>query len=160
MKEKKCEKCDAIMINIGAIHICPNCYDVEVEDEKWEGHKHTCPKCGKDIKLFQTHHKGKVFHCKHCNTVGHVINQKEYHKKTYNISKASQLGKKLTWLFDVPCKFWFRKDDVYETICPKCNMKKVCDEHSKALYEFTKRKDIEVYFAGDFIEIVHKKAGV
>ena len=95
MKEKKCEKCDAIMINIGAIHICPNCYDVEVEDEKWEGHKHTCPKCGKDIKLFQTHHKGKVFHCKHCNTVGHVINQKEYHKKTYNISKASQLGKKL-----------------------------------------------------------------
>ena len=153
---KKCKKCNTELISVGAIHICPKCYDIEIEDKKWKGHKSKCPKCDSEVKLFHTHHKGKVYHCENCNTIGHVLNEKEFHKKAYNIPKASKLGRKLTWLFDVPCQYWFRKDEIEKKICKGCDMKKVCDEHSQALHEFTNRKDIEIYFAGDFIEIVHK----
>ncbi|MBT4540406.1 hypothetical protein HOC35_02740 [Candidatus Woesearchaeota archaeon] len=154
--EKKCKKCGTELLNVGAIHVCPKCYDIEIDNKKWKGHNSKCPKCKSDVKLFQTHHKGKVYHCENCNTIGHVLNPEEFHKKVYKIPKKSLLGKKLTWLFDVPCTNWFKKDEVEKDVCKKCEMKKVCDEHSEALYEFTKRKDVEIYFAGHFIEIVHK----
>lgn len=156
---KKCKKCKTELVSVGAVHVCPECYEIEIEHEKWKGHSSKCPKCKQEVKLFQTHHKGKVYHCENCNTIGHVLNEEEFHKKVYTIPKGSELGRKLTWLFDVPCKFWVRKDDeeeVKKKICVKCEMKKVCDEHSKALEKFTKQKEVEIYLAGDFIEIVHK----
>ena len=156
MKIKKCMNCFTEMITIGGLHVCPKCYDIEVDDKKWKGGKSKCPKCKSEVKLFPTHDKGKVYHCKECNTVGHVLNEKEFHKKVYKIPKKSMLGKKLTWLFDVPCPNWIRRDEIETEICKKCEMRKVCNEHSQALYEFTKNKDIEIYFAGHFIEIIHK----
>jgi len=153
---KKCSKCKKELIRIGAIEMCPHCYHVEINDKKWKGHEADCPKCGAKVKLFPTHDKGKAYHCNKCNTIGHVLNHEDFHKKVYKIPKKSLVGRKLAWLFDVPCKYWFRKDEVSKKICPGCDMKKVCDEHSKALYNFTKNKDTEIYLAGDFIEIVHK----
>ncbi|MBT4824217.1 hypothetical protein HN695_04430 [Candidatus Woesearchaeota archaeon] len=153
---KKCKQCKTELVGTGPVHICPKCYEIEIEDKKWKGHKSNCPKCDSEVKLFQTHNKGRVYHCQNCNTIGHVLNDKEFHKKTYKVPKNSKLGKKLTWLFDVPCQYWFRKDEIEKDICKKCDMKKVCDEHSQALHKFTSRKDVEIYFAGDFIEMVHK----
>jgi len=154
---KTCKKCGEDLVSVGAVHICSHCYEIEIEDDKWEGHRSKCPKCDTEVKLFPTHDKGKVYNCHNCNTIGHVLNEEEFHKKVYKIPKKSRLGKKLTWLFDVPCKYWLKKEEVASSICKKCDMKKVCDQHSKALEEFTKHKDVDVYFAGDFIEIVHKK---
>jgi hypothetical protein len=152
----KCPKCDTKMINVDALDICPECYHIEIDDKRWKGKSSKCPKCKSKVKLFETPTKGHVFHCSNCDTVGNVFHHKDLEKKKYRIEKESQMGQKLSWLLEVPCPYWPRKQEVMKTICPKCTLKGVCDEHTEAIWEFCKHKDFDIYISADFIEIVHK----
>lgn len=153
---KKCPDCDATLVCVDAIDVCPDCYKVTVDNDKWKGKTSKCPSCKNEIKLFETPSKGHVFHCEDCNTVGNVFFEDELHQKHVKIAKTSELGKKLTWLLEVPCQYWPRKDEVLKTICPKCPVKEPCDAHTKKIDEFCSNKEFEVYVSSDFFEIVHK----
>ena len=87
-----------------------------------------------------------------------MFDEDNIHKKAYEIPKDSKLGRKLSWLIEVPCEFWTRREEPEIRLrhCKRCHLKLVCDEHSDAIDEFCKNKDYEVYVSKYFIEIVHK----
>lgn len=154
--EKICPSCGEKFVTIEAIDVCPKCYHVSVDNSKWQGKRSKCPNCKEEVQLFETPAKGHVFHCADCSTIGSVFFDKDLHKKQVKIEKTSTLGRKLTWLLEVPCEYWLRKDEVLKTICPKCPIKSACDEHTTTIEQFCKNKNFEVYVHPDFFEIVHK----
>ena len=155
---EECPKCGSKYVKVDAIMVCPECYHIDVDDDKWQGKRSKCPKCKNEVKLFETTNKGHVFHCDHCHTVGNLFHEEDVQKKRYEIQKDSKAGKKLSWLLEVPCDYWTRKEEINTKLkyCKKCELKRVCDEHSKAVEEFCKNKDYEIYISTQFIEIVHK----
>ena len=153
---KTCQECETELVSIDAVDVCPECYSVDIDDSKWKGKKSKCPSCKQEVKLFGTPAKGHVFHCKDCNTVGNVFFEDDLHKKHVKIARTSKLGKKLSWMLEVPCQYWPRKDEVKETICPKCPVRQACDAHTNAIDKFCSHKEFEVYVSRDFFEIVHK----
>ena len=156
MSKKTCQECQVPLVSIDAIDVCPECYGVNVDSSKWKGKTSECPSCKQEVKLFGTPSKGHVFHCQDCNTVGNVFFESDLHKRHVKIAKTSKMGKKLSWMLEVPCQYWPRKDEVVGTVCTKCPIKEPCDAHTKAIGEFCKGKEYEVYVSRDFFEIVHK----
>ena len=66
------------------------------------------------------------------------------------------MGKKISWLYEVPCKDWKHREEIKDTLCKKCDLEKVCEAHVNEIERFCKKKDVEIYIHKDFIEIVHK----
>ncbi len=155
-KPPKCPKCGFDCVEDKASIVCPNCDYVTMKEHKWRGEHIECPKCQANAKIYRSHEKGgKTFMCDVCKTIGKLIDEEHFRTKVYE--KKSDVGVKLTWLFQVPCRYWYKKDLVSNKICPKCDIKEICDAHSDEIHEFCERKNIEVYFTKDYIEIVHKE---
>ena len=153
-KTTKCPKCGFDCIEDKASIVCPNCDYVTMKEHKWHGEEIECPKCKKAAKIYKSHEKGKTFRCDMCKTVGRLIDEDHFKTKVYD--KSSDIGRKLTWLFQVPCKYWYKKDLVRKKVCSKCDIREVCDAHSEEIELFSKKKDIEIYFTPEYVEIVHK----
>jgi len=126
---------------------------MDIKEEQWQGAVHACPKCGNDAKVFKSGKCGKVLVCEECNTITRFLDEESLKAKVY--AKDSSMGRKLTWLFEVPCKNWHKKEFVEKEVCPVCSMKEVCDEHSREIDRFINKHKVEVYISADFIELVH-----
>lgn len=151
---KKCPECGHTCEETKVAIICPNCDYISMKKIEWQGDHITCPKCKNKAKVYKHSDTGKSFVCDNCRTVGRYIDENKLNNK--KLTRSSEEGKKLSWLFEVPCKYWYKKDAVENTICKKCDIRKVCDSHSKEIDKFSKRKDVEIYLHKDFIEVMHK----
>ncbi|MBN2423173.1 hypothetical protein JXB41_08175 [Candidatus Woesearchaeota archaeon] len=150
----KCPKCGCECIENEVAVICPNCDFISMKKTEWKGEHVKCPKCKSKARVFKNKLLGKSFVCDKCNTIGRFFDENKLQSTV--IRKDSEIGKKLSWLFEVPCKDWKRKEEIKDTICKKCDLKEVCDAHLNEIEKFCNKKDVEVYMHNDFIEVVHK----
>ena len=149
----QCPKCDYECIETQVAVICPNCDFIRMKKLDWKGESTKCPRCDKNARVFKHKKAGKSFICDHCNTVGRFLDESF---NTKIIKKESDTGRRLTWLFDVPCEHWRKKDKYEEKYCKHCEIKDVCDAHLEEIDRMTKKQGVEVYIHDDYIEIVHK----
>ncbi|MBU0757682.1 MAG: hypothetical protein KKF44_06435 [Nanoarchaeota archaeon] len=154
VKKKPCPDCGHELIENDVALICPNCDFISMKELKWKGEETECPKCKSKARIFKHKNSGKSFICDACNTIGRFIDEDKLNTKI--IERDSDIGKKLSWLFEVPCKDWKRKEEIIGTICKKCDIRKVCDAHMKEIEELSTKKGVEIYVHADFLEIVHK----
>ena len=155
----KCKyKCEESKVAV----ICPNCDYIHIKKFDWKGESIKCPNCKSNAKIYKNHGKGKTFVCDKCDTQGRYIDEQELHAKV--IDKSTELGKKLSWLFDVPSKIFHHDDlNVFEERdecgkkhCPHCDVKKIIDVHNDEVIEFCDKHNIEIYVSNEYIEIMHK----
>jgi len=154
MPEKQCPKCHFPLVEDKASLVCPNCDYVKIKTDEWKGIKIQCPKCDSHTKVYKSADTGKTFHCDKCKTIGRFVDEKELKAKVY--TRDSPTGKRLSWLFEVPCKYWHRRETVRSKHCKVCDIRPVCDAHSDEIDKFLKKKKIDVFISGDYIEVVPK----
>ncbi len=150
----KCPKCDHECIENEVALICPNCDYLSMKKIEWKGDKTKCPKCNSMARVYKHQAPGKSFICDNCNTIGRYIDEKKFNTKI--ILKDTPTGKKLCWLFEVPCEIWKKRDTLQDTVCSKCDMRKVCEAHSEEIHKFCHKKGVEIYLHQHFIEVLHK----
>jgi len=137
--------------------ICPNCDFVKMRDNAaMQNNTIKCPSCKHHAKVYHHRPDAKTFVCEHCNTIGRYIDIHALETKKY--PRSTPAGKRLSWLFEVPCRNWHKKDDpeTHKKFCMKCDIRTVCNEHSEEIYRFCNKKNVDVYISQDFIEVVHK----
>ncbi len=150
---KSCPKCSHELIETKVAFICPNCDHLSMKEIEWKGDHIKCPKCASKARVYKHKSPGKSFICDSCNTIGRFFDEKKMHSKI--IRKDSELGKRLSWLFEVPCRDWKRKEEIKDTVCPNCELREVCDAHLQEIENLSNKKGVEVYMHGNVIEIVH-----
>ncbi len=162
MKKIKCPKCECECIITEAAVICPNCDYVHIKKFEWQGKTTKCPRCKKTARVYKNQSIGYTFECNYCGTKGRYIDESELHAKI--ISKSTELGKRLEWLFHVPTRIFHREDDILgeckecgNSHCPHCDAKKICETHKKEVVEFCGKHNIEVFITDEYIEIETKK---
>lgn len=148
-----CPKCHHELIDNQVSEICPNCDYIHMKKIEWKGDTTTCPRCNSEAKVFKHKTPGKSFICDNCKTVGKFMDEKNL--KTKVVKKDTETGKRLSWLFEVPCEHWKKREEVIDTLCAKCEMKEVCDAHLDEIDRLSKKKGVDIYIHNDHIEIVH-----
>ncbi|MBD3204348.1 hypothetical protein GF327_08705 [Candidatus Woesearchaeota archaeon] len=149
-----CPKCGYDCIENEIALICPNCDYVSMKKINWKGKKIKCPKCESDARIYKHKNPGKSFVCDKCNTIGRFFDEKKIHSKT--IRKDSKIGKKITWLFEIPCKDWKKRSEIEATKCKNCDLREVCEAHIKEIERFSEKNNVEIYVHKHFIEIIHE----
>ncbi len=148
-----CPDCGHECIENDVAYICPNCDYLSMKKLDWNGQTAECPKCKSMTKVYKHSSPGKSFVCENCNTIGRFLDEKKLSSRV--VRKDSELGKRLSWLFEVPCKDWRRREEIRDTICRKCDLDKVCESHLDEIDRFCRKEGVEIYMHQDFIEIVH-----
>ncbi|MFH0875273.1 MAG: hypothetical protein V1859_05015 [archaeon] len=149
-----CPKCSHVcMVNEIAI-ICPNCDYISMKKIAWNGGEIDCPKCKSKARVYKHAAPGKSFICDNCNTIGRFFDEEKLNCKI--VKKDSEMGKRLSWLFEVPCPDWKKRELIEKTKCRKCDLNKVCKSHLDEIERFCNKKKVEIYLHNDFIEVVHQ----
>jgi hypothetical protein len=148
-----CPKCGHECIESQVAVICPNCDYLTMKKIDWKGDKTECPKCKSEARVYKHQEPGKSFVCDNCKTIGRFFGKIKYSSKV--IQKESSLGKRLTWLFEVPCEHWRKRESFDDSTCQSCDMKNVCAAHSEEIQKLCRKKGVEVYMHKDYIEVIH-----
>ncbi len=124
----------------------------------WKGEHIICPSCQQQARVY-IHHTGKLFHCLHCKNKGPILSEEAIDTRNYKVDKETPLGKKLSWLLEIPCQHWKRRElmpSLRKKHCANCEIKAVCDAHTRLINRFTKNKEYDIFISADSIDFVGK----